>query len=176
MDTELVLYPNPVLKKRAQPLQHVDAEVRERVADMFQVMYRERGVGLAAPQVGWSVRLFVMNSTGEPDPEAERVFVNPEVVRAEGEVLEEEGCLSIPKVRGKVLRSERVVLRARDLDGVPVEAELDDLEARCVQHEIDHLDGILFTSRLSPSEKLRVSRELKKLEKEYRKSGAPASR
>lgn len=173
---DLVFYPNPVLKKRAEPLPAVDEDVLRRVADMFQVMYAEGGVGLAAPQVGWSVRLFVMNSTGEPDPAAERVFIDPEIVRAEGEVLEEEGCLSIPKVRGKVLRSERVTLRARDLDGNPIEAELEDLEARCVQHEIDHLDGILFVSRLSPSEKLRVSRELKRLEKEYRSNGVHASR
>lgn len=165
---QLVLYPAPVLRRRAEPLSGFDDDVRSRVREMFELMYREKGVGLAAPQVGWSARLFVMNPAGEPDPEEERVFVHPEVVQAEGEVLDEEGCLSIPEVRGKVKRNRRVVLRALDLNGVPFEETLEDLEARVVQHELDHLDGILFVSRLSASDRLRAGRQLKKLEKDYK--------
>lgn len=165
---ELVYYPDPVLRRRAEPLQTLDGEVRQRAAEMFRVMYASRGVGLAAPQVGWSVRLFVMNPEGETNPEGERVYVNPEIVLAEGEIVDEEGCLSIPEVRGKVARSARVVVRALDLDGKPFEADLRELPARVAQHEIDHLDGILFTTRLGTSDLLVARRELRRLEKEYR--------
>ena len=168
---ELIHYPNPVLRKRAAPVASIDDGVRSRVSDMFQIMYRERGVGLAAPQVGWSVRLFIMNALGEPDPPdpaGEKVFINPEIILAEGELLDEEGCLSIPLVRGKVLRSQRVKVRALGLDGQPFEQELQDLGARAVEHELDHLDGILFISRLGAAERLQVGRQLKKLEKEYK--------
>jgi peptide deformylase len=169
---QLVFYPNPVLRKRAQPVAGVDDEVRARVQEMFEVLYREQGVGLAAPQVGWSVRLFVTNVRGERDPATERVFVNPEILRGDGEVLDEEGCLSLPEVRGKVLRKQRVLIRAQDLEGNSFEEELTDLEARVVQHELDHLDGILFISRLSASDRLRAGKQLKKLEKDYKDSPA----
>lgn len=165
---EIVLYPNPVLRRRADPLERVDDSVRERVRDMFSLMYEDRGVGLAAPQVGWSVRLFVMNPSGEPDPLLERVYVNPKILSSEGEVTDEEGCLSIPGVRGKVSRRARLVLSALDLDGRPFEETLDDLPARVVQHENDHLDGILFITRLSTFEKMQASKVLKKLEREYK--------
>jgi peptide deformylase len=165
---QLVLYPAPVLRKRAESLSEIDDGTRARVREMFEIMYREKGVGLAAPQVGWSARLFIMNPEGEPDPEAERVFVQPEIVEADGEILDEEGCLSIPEVRGKVKRNRRVVVRALDLDGVPFQEALEDLEARVVQHELDHLDGILFISRLSASDRLRAGKQLKKLEKDYK--------
>ena len=167
---ELIYYPNPVLRKRALPLETIDDEVRERVAEMLSIMYRERGIGLAAPQVAWSVRLFVMNTRGETDRDGEKVFIHPEILRAEGEVLDEEGCLSIPEVRGKVLRSEKVLVRALDPEGNAFQDELTDLEARVFQHEYDHLDGILFLSMLSASDRLLVGKELKKLEKEYKKT------
>ena len=167
---ELVIYPDPILRKRAAPIPAIDDAVRERAREMFEIKYRERGVGLAAPQVGWSARLFVLNPTGDPEhPEGERVFVNPGLLRVEGEILDEEGCLSIPEVRGRVLRSEKVVLRAQGLDGLTFEAELDGIGARAVQHEIDHLDGILFISRLGPTDRLRVGGQLKKLEREYKR-------
>jgi peptide deformylase len=169
---DLIYYPNPILRKRASPLPEITDAVRQRVTEMFPLMYKERGVGLAAPQVGWSVRLFTMNALGEDDPTGEKVYINPEIVRAEGEVLDEEGCLSIPDVRGKVLRSRLIVIRALDLQGKSFEEELQDLEARVVQHELDHLDGILFVSRLSASERLLVGKSLKKLEKEYKSSVA----
>lgn len=167
---ELVLYPNPILRKRALPLLDPDQEVRERVQEMFQIMYRERGVGLAAPQVGWSVRLFVTNTKGEPDPALERVYINPEISFREGEVCEEEGCLSIPGVRGKVPRSERVILHAKDLEGKALEEDVSGLNARVLQHELDHLDGILFLTRLSASDRMLAGKILKKLERDYKNS------
>jgi peptide deformylase len=171
---ELVLYPDPILRRRAARLPAVDQAVRERAREMFSIMYAEGGVGLAAPQVGWSVRLFVINLTAEPDPAKERVYINPEIVRADGEVTEEEGCLSIPGVRGKVARKERVLVRASDLEGAPFEEEAIDLHARVVQHELDHLDGILFVQRLGAAEKTLVRKALKKLEEDYKKGKKPA--
>lgn len=167
---QLILYPDPILRRRALRLAKVDDEVRRRAREMFTIMYEERGVGLAAPQVGWSARLFVVNTDAEPDPERERVYVNPEIIRAEGETTEEEGCLSIPGVRGKVSRSERVLVRALDLEGKTFEEEVEDIHARVVQHELDHLDGILFILRLSASERTLARKSLKKLEEEYKKA------
>jgi peptide deformylase len=177
---ELVLYPNPILRKRALSLAGDDLspgdllpggeELRDRVREMFQIMYRERGVGLAAPQVGWSVRLFVANTKGEPDPGSERVYINPEISLREGEVCEEEGCLSIPGVRGKVTRSARIILRAKNLSGNAFEEDAIGLEARVLQHEFDHLDGILFLTRLSASDRMLAGTVLKKLERDYKNS------
>ncbi|MGQ9592246.1 MAG: peptide deformylase [Planctomycetota bacterium] len=169
---ELVYYPDPVLRKRAQPLSEIDGEVRRRASEMFRIMYAEGGVGLAAPQVAWTARLFVMNAAGEADPGGERVYVNPEIVLAEGEILDEEGCLSVPGVRGKVRRSARVVVRALDLEGKSFEAELSGIEARAAQHEIDHLDGILFVTRLGTSDRLLARKELRRLEDTFRSRSA----
>jgi peptide deformylase len=170
----LVLYPDPVLRRRAVPLETIDDSVRDRVREMFETMYEERGVGLAAPQVGWSVRLFIVNTSAEPDePELDRVYINPQLSRPteddDATDTDEEGCLSIPGVRGKVLRPDRVVVRALDLDGKPFEEEVDGLHARVVQHEFDHLDGILFISRLSATERLLANKILKQLEREYKR-------
>lgn len=169
---ELVLYPDPILRKVAKPLTRVDDEVRARVAEMFEIMYANRGVGLAAPQVGWSERVFVVNVTGEPDPEFERVYINPKIsVPPEGaeEVTDEEGCLSIPGVHGRVARCERVIVRALDLTAQQFEEEVCDLGARVVQHELDHLDGILFITRLNTTDRMQSAKALKQLEKDYRR-------
>jgi peptide deformylase len=139
---EVVLYPNPGLRRRAELLAEVDDSVRDRVREM--------------------------NPSGEPDPALERVYINPRIRAAEGEVTDEEGCLSIPGVRGKVRRNARLIVSALDIDGRPFEETLDDLAARVVQHENDHLDGILFITRLSTFEKMQASKVLKKLEKEYK--------
>jgi peptide deformylase len=167
MALNLVLYPDPILKRRAAPLASIDDEVRARVREMFEILYREKGIGLAAPQVAWSTRIFIANPTGEPDPAEERVYVNPRILSAEGEIRDEEGCLSIPEVRGLVTRSQRVLVRAQDLEGRLFEEEAVDLKARVVQHELDHLDGILFLSRLSTADRLLVKKTLKKLEGRY---------
>ncbi len=173
---EIVLYPDPFLRRRAEPLTRIDESVRERVRRMFELMYEANGVGLAAPQVGWGVRLFVTNVTGEPDPDEERVFVNPEVRKvddaetANEEEVDVEGCLSIPGVQGRVSRLRRVIVTALDLDGNEFEAEAVDLDARVIQHETDHLDGILFLSKLNTTDRLKVAKKLKKLEKEYKQA------
>jgi peptide deformylase len=170
---ELVLYPDPILRRRAQPVLEIDSGVRERARAMLEVMYRERGVGLAAPQVAWGARVFVINTRGEPDPAEERIYINPEIVLAEGETSDEEGCLSIPGVRGKVVRSERVVVRALDLEGRTFEEDVAGLHARAIQHELDHLDGILFITRLSSSDRMSAGKVLRQLEKDF-KSGLRA--
>ncbi len=168
---ELVLYPDPILRQVAKPITRVDEEVRTRVAQMFETMYANSGVGLAAPQVGWSERLFIINVTGEPDPEFERVFINPELtVSGDGvEESDEEGCLSIPGVHGRVARHQCVVVRALDLDAQRFEEEVSDLDARVVQHELDHLDGILFITRLGTSDRMQSAKTLKQLEKDYKR-------
>jgi peptide deformylase len=172
---ELVLYPDPILRRVAKPLTRVDDEVRARVAEMFEIMYANRGVGLAAPQVGWSERLFVVNVTGEPDPRFERVYINPEVTVPPGgveELTDDEGCLSIPGVHGRVARHQRVVVRALDLAAQRFEEEVCDLDARVVQHELDHLDGILFITRLGTTDRMQSAKTLKELEKEYKRRRA----
>jgi peptide deformylase len=163
---ELVLYPDPFLRRRTAPIPVIDDEVREKIGEMFSILYREKGIGLAAPQVGWGARLFIANVTGEPDPKEERVYINPRIISTDGEVREEEGCLSIPSIRGVVTRGRRAVVRAQNLQGEIFEEDADELRARVIQHEYDHLDGILFISRLSAADRFLVNRQLKKLEKE----------
>ena len=170
---EIVYYPDPILRRAAPPVAGIDEALEERVRQMFEVMYNERGVGLAAPQVGWSTRLFVMNPTGEPDEDDEEaVFINPEILATEGEDRDEEGCLSIPNVHGKVVRSTWIRVRRQNLAGDVLEEEYEGLPARVVQHELDHLDGVLFIQKLGPTDRLLIKRALKKLEKEYKARGA----
>ena len=143
-------YPEPVLKLKAAPVTVFDAELRRLAADMLDTMYAAPGVGLAAPQVGISRRLIVLDCSPKEGDRNPLVAVNPEIVGAEGECCEEEGCLSVPEYYAKVPRREKVRVRFQDLDGTPREIEADGLWAICLQHEIDHLDGILFVDRLSP--------------------------
>jgi peptide deformylase len=169
----LVLYPDPILRKRAPAVQRIDADLRDKVRGMFELMYQERGIGLAAPQVGWSARIFVLNLAAEAGKGEERVYVNPKIVAWEGELFEEEGCLSIPDVRGKVTRHQRVTVEAQDLAGKLFREDASDLHARAIQHEIDHLDGILFIQRLGDAEQMLVRAALKKLAEDY-EQGRPA--
>ena len=166
MPLKLVLYPDPILKRRAAPLTKIDDDVRSRVREMFDLLYREHGVGLAAPQVGWSTRLFIANPKGEQDPASEQIYINPKIVVAEGEIREEEGCLSIPNVRGLVTRSQKLKVVSQNLAGEVIEEECQDLKSRIIQHELDHLDGILFIVRLGFADKLRIKRKLRDLEEE----------
>lgn len=143
---------DPVLRRKADEVPAVTPEIRELVEAMFATMYAEEGVGLAAPQVGRSIRLFVVDV--EPEEEGgERVkqaFVNPVIRERSGEIVGEEGCLSIPGLRADVKRAARVVVEALDADGKPFRLEAEGLLARALQHEQDHLDGILFLDRLGP--------------------------
>jgi len=171
-DLELVLYPDPILKKRAAEITEVDESVRVRAVRMIEIMYEKQGVGLAAPQVGWSVRLFVMNPEPEQPPEGERIYINPRIVaKDDEEVSDEEGCLSIPDLKGKVKRPFGIEIETELLDGDEVRTvreELTDLPARVFQHELDHLDGILFIRYLSATEKLFAKKVLRHLEKKYK--------
>ena len=163
---EILKYPDPFLRHRTKEVPEITDEVRDQVRQMFETMYAAHGVGLAASQVGWDARVFVQNVTGEPD--GEEVHVNPEVVETTGEVDDEEGCLSIPGVRAKIVRAQDILIRSTGLDGQPQEVRHVDLAARAVQHEIDHLDGMLFIQRLRPSDRIRIRRQLKDLEREYK--------
>jgi len=162
---EILKYPHPSLKKKCKEVKRIDREVIDRAAEMFQTMYEHKGVGLAAAQVGWDAQLFVVNITGEKDDEM--VFVNPVIVGTDGSVTEEEGCLSIPGVFGKVKRAEHIHVKAFDLKGREFEVEGDGLLGRAVQHEIDHLNGTLFISKLSRAGKIAIAPKLKHLRERF---------
>src|SRR6201994_919561 len=144
---KIVHWPDPVLDIPGDPVTRFDENLKKLVADMFETMYAARGVGLAAPQIGVSKRLFVMDCSGGRDPEARVALVNPVVLSVEGEQTGDEGCLSFPGIFFPVKRSLRAVVRAQDLDGEEFEFDGLDLEARCMLHETDHCDGIVFIDR-----------------------------
>ena len=162
----LVKYPDPVLMEVCRPVSAVDERIGRLARRMFEVMYSSRGVGLAAPQVGVPIRLFVANPSDQPG-EQEGVYVNPEIVAACGSEVGEEGCLSLPMVTCKVKRATQVTVRATDLEGRPFEHSAEGLLARVFQHEMDHLNGILLSDRMSPVARLANRRTLKELREEY---------
>ena len=163
---KLRLYPDPVLRARAAPVASFDEALAARVRKMFDIMYESRGIGLAAPQVGVSERVFVVNLAGGPEkPEEELVFINPEIREPAGECTEEEGCLSFPDIRLDVVRPSNVTIEASDLAGERFTIEADGWLARCVQHEFDHLDGILFVARVPMTRRLMIRKQLKELER-----------
>jgi peptide deformylase len=146
----ILTYPNPELKKRSNPVTVITDKTRELVQDMADTMYDAPGVGLAAPQIGVHQRIIVIDISGKDEAPQLIVAINPEIVHAEGEEYEEEGCLSVPKYSANVRRHARVVVKALNLDGEEVTYKADELLAIAFQHEIDHLDGILFIDHLSP--------------------------
>ena len=139
-----------MLRRKADAVSSVTDDLRSLIESMFATMYTEEGIGLAAPQVGRSVRVFVVDVEDDDHPRVKQAFVNPTIVERSGEVIGEEGCLSIPGIRADVKRSARVVVEALDADGAPFRLEAEGLLARALQHELDHLDGILFLDRLGP--------------------------
>ena len=150
MIREVLTYPNPVLKEKAEPVGEITPAIRELAKDMAETMYEYDGIGLAAPQIGELVRLITVDISGPEKRDDLRVLVNPELeLIGDDEVESEEGCLSVEDYRSTVARSERVRVKARDLDGNPVEFEAEGLLAVCLQHECDHLDGKLFIDRIS---------------------------
>ena len=157
---EITEYPEKVLKEVGEPVERFDAELEALVADMFETMYAEEGVGLAAPQVGLSLRLFVMDCDG-----IRLVAANPEIVSTEGEQDGEEGCLSVGRIHTPLKRAARVRLRAQDLQGELFEREAEGLAARCILHETDHCDGFLFIDRLSPLRRDMVKKRFQKMKK-----------
>ena len=148
---DVVQFPDPRLKLVSKPITQITDEIRELAADMIEVMYDEPGIGLAAPQVGAGVRLFVID-TDWSDEEIGRhplVVINPEISEREGRITWDEGCLSVPDYNAVVERDARITLRGLDLEGQPIVEHAEGLRAVCIQHEVDHLDGILFIDRIS---------------------------
>jgi peptide deformylase len=162
----IVKYGDPILEKPTPPIKQFDAELEELSEDMFASMYAAVGVGLAAPQIGLSMRLAVVDVTGGKNPEAKIVLANPEIIHAEGEKREEEGCLSIPGFRGYVVRPQFVTVRAQNAKGEFFEMRSEDLLARAFCHEIDHLNGVLFIQHLSMLKRDLIRRKIKKLKKQ----------
>jgi peptide deformylase len=156
----IVEYPAPVLLTPGEPVESFDAELESLVRDMFETMYDDGGVGLAAQQIGLALRLFVMDCDG-----LKLVAANPEIIFTEGEQSGEEGCLSVGKVHAELKRPERAILRAQDIRGKTFEREATGLAARCFLHETDHCDGILFIRHLSPLRRDLVTSKFRKLQK-----------
>jgi peptide deformylase len=162
---EIHCYPEHVLRRRAMPVRRITDEIWQLSEGMLETMYEAPGIGLAAPQVGESLCLITVDVTGEhQDP---RVFVNPTIVDRRGEDVMEEGCLSLPGITANVRRAERISIVAYDLEGRKMELDADGLTARCLQHEIDHLRGVLFVDHLTPADQMAVRSLLKDLEREF---------
>ena len=162
---EIVKYPDPVLERRGDPVTEFDDELQKLADDMFESMYAAKGIGLAAPQIGLSKRITVIDVSFKENPAEKIVLVNPEIIFREGRQHEEEGCLSLPEIRDKVTRAARVKVKAQDLKGKWFEIEGEELLARAFQHEIDHLDGILFFRRVSALKRDLILRKIRKLQR-----------
>ncbi|MGE0606047.1 MAG: peptide deformylase [Pirellulales bacterium] len=161
----IIQYPHPTLRHKAKSLRRVDAELQSIVREMFELMYKAKGVGLAATQVDLPYRLFVANLSSDPGhPEEEQVFLNPVISKPRGLETAEEGCLSLPGLYGDVKRPERVTIDAYNLSGEHIQGEVSGLLARVIQHETDHLDGVLFIDRISPTGRLVVKHILEEFE------------
>lgn len=155
-------YPDERLRRKAAPIEAITPEILELVEDMKETMYAAPGVGLAAPQIGVSLRLFIVDTASDDEPSQLRVFINPEIVKREGTTTWEEGCLSFPGIHEEIERSARVTVRALDEKGKPFELTADDLLGIAIQHENDHLDGVLMIDRMGA---LRRRLALRKLQK-----------
>jgi peptide deformylase len=162
----IVKYPEPVLEQPGEPVTEFNAELRKFVADMFETTYASQGVGLAAPQVGVSKRITVVDLSMGKDPKQKLVLINPEITFSEGRQYEEEGCLSFPDIREKVVRAAKVRIRAQDENGKWFERDGEELLARAFQHEIDHLDGIVFLFRMSALKRSLSLRKIRKMQKD----------
>jgi peptide deformylase len=161
----IVKYPDPILQRPAEPVTVFDNELKTLVDDMFESMYEAKGIGLAGPQIGVPKRITVLDLGMQKNSEEKIVLINPEILLKEGRQVEEEGCLSLPEIREKVSRAAWVKLRAQNTEGEWREYEGSDLLARAFQHEIDHLDGILFIFRISALKRDFVLRKIRKLQR-----------
>ena len=160
---EVLKYPHPVLAKKGEHVTEFNAQLEQLVAEMFDSMYAAEGIGLAAPQIGISRQITVIDISFNERPEDKLVLINPQILEQEGSQVEEEGCLSLPDIREKVKRSSWVKVRAQNAQGEFFEVEGEDLLARALEHEIDHLHGVLFIDRLSMLKRDLVQRRIKKL-------------
>lgn len=167
LEFEVTLFPNPVLRKVALPVEAFDESLKDTVEAMFRRMRTSSGVGLAAPQVGLRRRILVLNPTGEPEDDL--ALINVSITDRFGpESAFEEGCLSFPEIYGEVTRPESCRITAQDVDGQPLELEFDGFTSRIVQHEYDHLEGVLLVDRMSPADKARNRAALEELVEDYR--------
>lgn len=163
---EIVHYPDPVLLTAGRPLgpDEIDDDLRTTIDNMFETMEHAGGVGLAAPQVGISKRIFVMDVPVEGGESIRRALINPEIIHIEGEQLGQEGCLSFPGLFQNVKREMRVIARALDIRGEEYELDVTDLAARCIMHETDHCDGIVFLDRMTPLKRTLAKRKIRALQ------------
>lgn len=168
MQLSIIEYPHPTLRIRSKPIRRVDQELREIAAQMLDLMYAAEGVGLAANQVDLPLRLFVVNSSGERGSGEELVLLNPELQMPKGSETGQEGCLSLPGISGNVKRPASVRLSAYDLKGNAIERVVDGFLARVLQHENDHLNGVLFFDRMSEEAKSELDDQLLELESDFR--------
>lgn len=161
----IVKYPEPVLHTIGKPIVEFNKTLKTLVADMFETMYAAKGVGIAAPQVNISQRVFVMDCSGGEDAAQKIAAINPEIIFAEGEQTGDEGCLSFPGVFVPVRRNQRAILRAQDVNGEWFELDGEELTARCILHETDHCDGIVFLDRMTKLKREMAKRKIKLLQK-----------
>jgi peptide deformylase len=166
MILKILKYPEPVLSQPGEPVTEFDATLRKLVADMFETMYASQGIGLAGPQVGVSKRLTVIDLSMGKDLAQKLVLINPEIIHRDGKLYEEEGCLSFPEIREKVARAAQVRIRAQNEHGKWFEMDGEELLSRCFQHEIDHVDGMLFIFRMSALKRDLTLRKIRKLQRE----------
>ena len=162
----VVKFPDPVLAKVAEPITVFDEALKTLVAEMFESMYVAQGIGLAAPQISISKRLTVIDTSFKKEPKDKLVLINPEVIETTGSQLEEEGCLSLPDIREKVKRAAHVKVRAQDENGEWFEVEGEELLARAMLHEIDHLNGVLFIDHLSKLKRGMIEKKVEKAQRQ----------
>lgn len=162
---KIIKYPDPRLKRVARPVQAFDDDLRALVERMFVLMRQAKGVGLAAPQVGLDLRLFVMNATG--DPADDKTYVNPVLSAGDGQDEDEEGCLSLPTIYIQVVRDVSLHMAAQDVAGQPFEEDATGFVARVWQHENDHLNGVMLTDRMGPVAKMTYRKKLREMEEDY---------
>lgn len=162
---KIVHYPEPVLLAVGKPVLDFDAQLKTLVEDMFETMYAAKGVGLAAPQVAVSSRVFVMDCSGGEDETQKIAAVNPEIIMQEGEQIGDEGCLSFPGIYQQIQRNMRAIVRAQDVDGNWFELDATELTARCALHETDHCDGVVFLDRMTILKREMAKRKIKQLQK-----------
>jgi len=160
----IIPYPHPTLRRKSKPVRRVDAELRSIIREMFTLMYEARGIGLAANQVDIPLRFFIINTEGDPAKGQERVFINPVITQPKQSSEAEEGCLSLPGLYGNVTRPKTIRINAYDLEGNEINEEMTGLPGRAAQHELDHLDGVLFFDRMNETGKLAVRSMLEEFE------------
>lgn len=162
---EIRKYPDEVLKKKASEITDIDGNIQKLIDDMIETMYKSNGIGLAAPQVGVSKRLIIVDISPREENNSLIVMINPQIVSTEGELLSEEGCLSLPGFITRLKRNEKIFVKGVDRKGKEIEIETNGLLGRAIQHEIDHLDGILLIDRISPLKRELFRKKYQKIKK-----------